>query len=102
FANKDVKKAKLTVEARVIGLLRSHGKGGGSAEETAGCAAVVCGPAAVVSVCVPAHTVCGGENLSINDHVGPQSVPVGPGTYALHQTFRVAADHPKTLVPCKA
>jgi hypothetical protein len=102
FAGKDVKRAKLTLEARVIGLLRSHDKGGGSAEETGGAAAVVCGPTALLSVCVPGHTVCGGENRSVNDRVGPLSVSVGPGKYALHQTFRVAAAHPRSLVPCKA
>ena len=32
FEKPDVKKAKLTVEARLIGLLRTHSKGGGSAE----------------------------------------------------------------------
>jgi hypothetical protein len=96
------KALKLTVEARVIGLLRSHCKGGGSAEESGACATVSCGPAEVVSVCAPAHSVAGGESLSINDHDGPVSVPVVPGKYTLHQTFHVAASHPHALLPCKA
>ena len=73
-----------------------------AAEETAGCAAILCGPAAVVSICVPAQTACGGENRSVNQRVGPLSVPVTPGRYALHQVFRVAASHPRSLAPCKA
>jgi hypothetical protein len=96
------RKLKLTAEARVIGLLRSHCKGGGSAEESGACATVVCGPAEVVTVCAPAHSVAGGENLSINDHDGPCSAPVAPGKYTLHQTFHVRAAHPRSLLPCKA
>src|SRR5204863_6269347 len=38
FEKPDVKAAKLTIEGRVIGLLRSHCKGGGSADESDGCA----------------------------------------------------------------
>src|SRR5262249_29159602 len=44
FEKKDVKAAKLTLEGRVIGLLRSHCRGGGSAEESHGCATVSSGP----------------------------------------------------------
>jgi hypothetical protein len=101
FDKPEVKAAKLTLEARVIGLLRSHPKGGGSAEESGGCATVVCGPSEVVTLCVPAHSVAGGENLSINDHAGPVSVPIRPGCYTLHQTFHIAAAHPKSIWPCK-
>jgi hypothetical protein len=56
----------------------------------------------VVSLCVPAHAVAGGENLSINDHAGPVSVPIRPGQYTLHQVFHIAAAHPKAILPCKA
>jgi hypothetical protein len=96
------KNRKLTIEARVLGLLRSHCKGGGSAEESGGCAKVASGPAVLVTLCVPAHTVAGGENLSINDHDGPISVPVTAGKYTLHHTFHVLATHSRSLLPCKA
>ena len=44
FEKPEIKRAKLTVEGRVIGLLRSHCKGGGSAQEGPGQAVVNCGP----------------------------------------------------------
>ncbi len=102
FEKPDVKAAKLTLEARVIGLLRSHCKGGGSAEESDGCASVSCGPVELVTLCAPAHSVAGGENLSINDREGPLTVPVAPGKYTLSQRFHIAATHPKAVLPCKA
>jgi hypothetical protein len=102
FEKPDVKAAKLTVEGRVIGLLRSHVKGGGSAEESGGCATLSAGPVEIVTLCVPAHSVAGGDNLSINDHGGPESVPIAAGKYTLHQGFHIAATHPKSLAFCKA
>jgi len=95
------KKLKLTTEARVIGLLRTH-QGTGVAEESGACAIVTNGPLEVVTVCAPAHSVGCGQNLSLNDHNGPVSVPVVPGKYLLHQTFRVAVSHAQNLLPCKA
>jgi hypothetical protein len=96
----EVKAVKLTIEGRVIGLLRSEAKG--TASEGNGCATVTGDGGAPLSLCVPAHTVGGGENLSINDHDGPIGVAVKPGKYALHQTFQVSATHPKSVLPCKA
>jgi hypothetical protein len=92
---------KLAVEARVVGLLRSHW-GGGVAEESAACASVSCGPAEVVTVCAPPHSVSGHANLSINDHAGPVTVALVPGKYTLHQTFHVAVHHPCNVIPHKA
>jgi hypothetical protein len=94
-------RARLSVQARVVGLLRSSKHGGGSATESDGSAAVLCGPAELATVAAPAHTVTGGENLSINDRAGPVAVPLLAGKYTLHQTFDVAADQPHTLAPCK-
>jgi hypothetical protein len=99
---KDVKAAKLTVEGRLIGLLRSHCHGGGSAEESHGCAVVSSGPLRLTEMCVPAHGVAGGENLSINDQAGPLCAPISPGKYILRQSFHIAATHPRSLLPCKA
>jgi hypothetical protein len=102
YEGKDVKAAKMTVDARVIGLLRSECKGGGSAEESNGCVTIVAGPAQVLTLCAPSHSVAGGENLSINDHEGPISVPVSAGKYTLHQCFHIAATMPKSFLPCRA
>jgi hypothetical protein len=96
------KKIKLSVEARVVGLLRSQAKGRGSADESSGCATIASGPTEIVSLCAPGHTVGCGENLSINDRDGPVIVPVTAGKYVLHQTFHLQASHPRSLLPCKA
>jgi hypothetical protein len=100
FDDPKLKAAKLTMEARVIGLLRSQTKG--TAEEGPACATVSLGPVQVMTVCAPHHAVSHGENLSINCKEGPISIPVAAGTYTLHQTFNVRASHPHSLVPCKA
>jgi hypothetical protein len=92
---------KLTLEARVVGLLRSHRKGGGMAEES-GVATLVSGANVLATVSAPAHAVSAGENLSINDREGPTSAAIAPGKYTLHQTFHITARHAHTLVPCKA
>ena len=97
FDKPEVKAAKLTLEGRVIGLLRSHRKGGGSAQVGDGCVTVSADGVAVASLTVPAQSVGGGQSLSINSHGGPVTVPVGAGKYTLHQSFRVSAVHPKGL-----
>jgi hypothetical protein len=89
FDDPKVKKAKLTVEGRVIGLLRGEKKG--CAEYNDACAHVAAGPAEVLAVCVPPHQVCDHDNLSVNDHDGPCSAPVVPGKYTLRQTFTIRA-----------
>jgi hypothetical protein len=89
FDDPKVKKAKLTVEGRVIGLLRGEKKG--CAEYSDACARVAAGAAELVAVCVPPHQVCEHDNLAVNDHDGPCSVPVVPGKYTLHQTFTIRA-----------
>jgi hypothetical protein len=100
FDKPDVKAAKLSLEGRVVGLLRSHRLGGGTAEEARGCAAVLADKLPLVAVCVPEHGVAGGENLSINDREGPCSAVVVAGRYTLNQVFHLQASHPKTWLPC--
>lgn len=99
------KKARVTLEARVIGLLRSHAHGGGSAGLQCAHASVApCGAdggPALVGVAMPPRSVAGGENASINDRQGPVGVVLPPGKYSLHQKFGVQAAHPKRLLPCK-
>jgi hypothetical protein len=105
-AKPEIKKVKLSIEARVIGLLRTHACGGGSAGITCPAHAVVfpCGTAGVglVEVGLPGRTVGGGENLSVNDQQGPVSAVVPLGRYTLHEQFGVQASHAKKLLPCKA
>ena len=102
FENPKVKQAKLTLEGRVIGLLRSHKKGAGSAAEGPAHAAVTAGPVQVLTLSLPEHSVSGGENLSVNDREGPCGAAIQPGSYVLHQTFEVSAAHPRAVLPCKA
>jgi hypothetical protein len=90
FDDPKVKKAKLTVEGRVIGVLRGEPKG--CAEYSEANASVEAGPISLVGVSVPAHQVCGKcESLAVNDHDGPKTIPVMPGKYTLHQTFTISA-----------
>src|SRR2546423_7338575 len=108
IAKPDVKRAKLTIEARVIGLLRSHERGGGSAAITCPAHALVlpCGVVgmvpALVDVSLPGRAVAGGENLSVNDKCGPVTATVPAGKYTLREQFGVQAAHLKKVLPCKA
>jgi hypothetical protein len=95
FDDPKVKKAKLTVEGRVIGLLRGEPKG--TADYSDACAHIVCGPGPVVDVCVPPHSVAECQSLSVNDHDGPKTVPVFPGKYTLNQTFAIGA-HTSSII----
>jgi hypothetical protein len=102
FDGSKLKKAKLTVEARVIGLLRSSCHGGATAEEGPGCATVSAGGISLVKVCAPQHAVADGENLSVNCQDGPYEVSIAPGQYELRQTFTVSATYPRTWCAGKA
>ncbi len=103
FEKPELKKAKLTIEGRLVGLLRSHSKGGGSAEICVpGQAAVISGGSEIIVIDFPGRIVAGGENLSVNDRKGPQSVPLNQGKFTLHQVFGVEAAHPKCVLPRKA
>jgi hypothetical protein len=90
FDDPKVRRAKLAVEGRVVGLLRGERKG--CAQYTDACANILAGPAALVTVCVPPHSACACESLAINDHDGPKTVPVLPGKFTLHQTFNISAN----------
>jgi len=89
FDDPKVKRAKLTLEGRVIGLLR--GERTGCAEYSDACAHLLLGPADVLTVCVPPHNACGCQSLAVNDHDGPKGVAAGPGKFTLHQTFNISA-----------
>jgi hypothetical protein len=96
FEKPEVKGARLTVEGRVVGLLRGGREG--AASESGGCATVTHGNTALVTLCVPDHAVAGCESLSLNDHSGPVGVPIGPGPHTLHAHWHIEATHPKALV----
>ncbi len=100
FDNPKVKAAKLVMEARVIGFLRSHKVG---TADQSGSACVSPGAGAGLTIEVPSHTVCGGQSLGVNDKEGPVSiaVPAG-GKFVLTQTFHVGATMPKVILPCKS
>ncbi|OAI41813.1 hypothetical protein AYO40_07000 [Planctomycetaceae bacterium SCGC AG-212-D15] len=100
IADPKVKQAKVSLEGRVIGLLRSQKKG--SAEQGQACAALGIASAQVLCLCVPPHHVAAGENLSLNCHEGPLEVPIPAGQYTLHQTLALTACHPHCVLPCKA
>jgi hypothetical protein len=89
-------KGKLFMEAFLIGLLRGD-KHGGSAGFTHAGAAVTAGPVSILGVVMEPHSVAGCDNLAINDHKGPVSVPVQPGEYHLMQTFHINAAHARSI-----
>ena len=101
FDDPKVKKAKLTLEGRVTGLLRSH-KGGGVAAISAATASVGVDTTELVSLCAPTHAVNDGINFSVNDHEGPIGVTVLAGKYTVRQQLCISATHPRCLVPMKA
>lgn len=102
FDSPKVKKAKLTLEGRVIGLLRSH-KGKGAAEQGAGCAGISSDGNAILLLTVPHHSVSCADNQSVNCKEGAVSVPiVAAGKFALHQKWSITASHPGGMLPCKA
>jgi len=44
------------------------------------------------------HAVAG-DDLAVNDHIGPIDVTVAPGKYTLRQTFTIAATHARRVLP---
>ncbi|MDB5306499.1 MAG: hypothetical protein JWO38_701 [Gemmataceae bacterium] len=98
FDKPTVKAAKLTLEGRVIGFLRSHKVG--TADEVAG-ATVTGGAGPGLTLAMPSHAVAGCESISINDKEGPVGVVVAAGKYTLNQSFKVSASMPKSLLACK-
>lgn len=95
FDDPSLKKAKLSIEGRLIGLLRSHGRG--SADHGPACATVSAGGVELVGISMSPQGVNCGQNVSINLHEGPKTVPVSAGDLTLHQTFTITAQHPRGL-----
>jgi hypothetical protein len=102
FDSPKLKKAKISVEGRIIGLLRSQSKGCGTASEGPGMVTIGADKAAAIALAVPLHAVAAGQNVSLNDHLGPIEAPASAGKYTLHASFQVSASHPRGLLPRKA
>jgi hypothetical protein len=104
FNSPRVKGAKLSIEGRVIGLLRTDHElythhylnhKCGTAETHAATAAVtaVDGPE-LVALSMPARAATAGDDLSVYNHEGPFAVSVGAGKYVLHETWGFGTTHP--------
>jgi len=99
-----VKGATLTMEGRVIGLLRTNhepyqrfhgqGKGCGTAATEPATAVVAAEAGEIVSVMLPARSTAGCDDLSVYNHEGPQCAPIQPGHYVLHETWGFGTSHP--------
>jgi hypothetical protein len=99
FDKPTVKAARLFLEGRVIGFLRSHKVG---SAEAGGGASVTAGSGGLLALTMPTHAVSGCESLAVNDKEGPVSLVVPAGKYCLNQSFQVSASMPRSVTPCKA
>ncbi len=95
FEQPNVKDAKLTIEARAIGMLRSGRKGTAA---VTGASFTVAGASHSVAITLPDRSVAGGESLSINDKAGPAEMPIAAGPFTLHACWQLSAAHPKALL----
>jgi hypothetical protein len=110
FDNPKVKRAKVSLEGQVVGLLRSHDSKmkfkcacGGSAEHGQATATVTGGAGGPgLSLSIQPHGVAGGQNLSVNCHEGPVTGPIGTGPHTLQICWSVTASHSKSILPAKA
>jgi hypothetical protein len=104
FNSNRVKGAKLTIEGRVIGLLRtshelySHKieKKCGTAETQAATAVIAAcgGGPELVSLAMPSRSAGCCEDLSVYNHEGPMTVGISAGKYALHESWGFGTTHP--------
>jgi hypothetical protein len=97
-----VKQCKLVMEARVLGLLRSHSaykcaRATGSAEMSEAQAVISAENGEIAAVRFEPHAVAG-EDLAINDRTEPRELAILPGKYTLRQTFAIHAAHPQRLL----
>jgi hypothetical protein len=86
-----IRPPRLVAAAWLIGTLDSSLKNGGAAQQDAACATVgsLAGP--IVNLVMKPHAVADGENLLVNERVGPMEALVAPGPYHLSQTFGISA-----------
>jgi hypothetical protein len=105
FNSKRVVGAKLTLEGRVIGILRTDHthhtpccfpgcRHCGTAETLPATAAVTSEGGELVSLSLPPRQSCCCDDLSVYNHEGPFCVPVICGKYMLHETWGFGTTHP--------
>ncbi|HTU22528.1 MAG TPA: hypothetical protein VMG10_31105 [Gemmataceae bacterium] len=82
---------RLVFSGWVIGALESTLRDGGMAEQSPANACVRAGGEPLLNLSLKPHGVAGGENLLVNDRVGPLEAVVQPGGYCLNQTFAIRA-----------
>jgi hypothetical protein len=88
-----IRPPRVVAAAWLIGTLDSSLRNGGSAEQGIAAATLhtIATPEPVVSLVMKPHTVAGGENLLVNERVGPMEAVVAPGPFHLSQTFGISA-----------
>jgi hypothetical protein len=94
-----VKPARLILEGRVLGLLRSEGLKSGSAELVQATADVHHDSQPLIGLNFPPKSVNGREALAVNLAEGPACVPVGPGCHGLNLSLHIAASQSRSLCP---
>jgi hypothetical protein len=82
---------RLVLAGWVIGAVESTLRGGGMAEHSPACANVQSGGESLMNLCLNPHGAGGGENLLVNDRVGPVEAVLTPGSYCLNQSFTIRA-----------
>jgi hypothetical protein len=87
----DARPPRLVVAAWLIGALESSLRNGGSAEHGPALASIRAADQPILNLAIKPHGVGGGENLLVNDRVGPLEQVVTPGGYCLNQTFAINA-----------
>ena len=89
---------RLLLSAWAIGtLVSTQDEEGGTANLGDACASILSGGQLLLSACVKPHSVAGGQNVLVNDRVGPVESTIAPGRYCLHQTLLLNAFQPKLL-----
>jgi hypothetical protein len=103
FNSPRVKGATLTLEGRVIGILRTnhehytHPWGArhcGTATTEPAVAAIGVEHATILTLSLPERSAGCCEDLSVYNHDGPLVVPVTPGKYTLHASWGFGTTHP--------
>ncbi len=88
-----IRPPRVVAAAWLIGTLDSSLRNGGNAEQGIAAATLhtIATPEPVVSLVMKPHAVAGGENLLVNERVGPMEAVVTPGPFHLSQTFGISA-----------
>jgi hypothetical protein len=102
FHSRRIRSAKLQMEGRVVGLLRTDHKYytcclcniSGTASTEPATAAISCGHEFILTLALPARATSCRQDLSVYNHEGPVCVPVIPGHYTLHQCWGFGTTHP--------